>query len=111
VGITAAREEIAAVIAAAGVAVTLDPRNVQPPSVVVDLPTNTVTRTGCVREAQIPVVVCGVPPGNADACRWIGDTADRLFPLLAVTREEAGEFSPAPGVELPAWTMYVTAHL
>lgn len=91
--IAQARADIVAKIQADGWAVTDDPRDLQPPCVIVGLP-GAITATGaCLYEAELTVTAVAPGPGNADAVTWLLDTTEQLMALLNADRATPTSFT------------------
>lgn len=99
------------VLTGAGVTVVNDPRNVQPPAVLVDLPTIE-SLSGEVVQLTIPVVAIAPPPGNLDSVNKLIDLMDTVlsaFETASVTTTTAD-----PGIyqlgqlELPSYSIRAT---
>jgi hypothetical protein len=90
VGLQAERERVAALLTAAGLPrVTLDPRNLNPPCVLVGVPATVGRTTVCARTGRLPVFVVAPPPGNADALAFMLTTADTVAATADVESESA----------------------
>jgi hypothetical protein len=98
-----------AVLEAANIVVTTDPRNVRPPCTFVDSPTIRSLSSEIV-ELVIPVVLLAPPPGNADAMAallaLVDDVMDASTPASTITGDP-GLYSIG-GQDMPAYTLRVT---
>lgn len=105
------RVELAGKLGAEGLPVTLDPRNVSPPVVVVGLPVVTAMVTPCVWAVDIDVHAVAPAPGNLDAVEWLLDTIAAVLLVTGGPRAEPTAFDPAPGsgaAPLPAYVCTVS---
>lgn len=106
-GLQAERRRVADALVAVGVArVTLDPRNLNPPCVLVGVPSTVGHTTVCARAGQLPVFIVAPPPGNADAVAVMLDTADLCEGALDVESEQATSVAIGD-VEAPAYQLTV----
>lgn len=98
-----------AVLEAALITVTTDPRNVRPPCTFVDSPSIRSLSAFAV-ELIIPVVLLAPPPGNADAMAalltLVDEVMDASTPGSTITGDP-GTYSIG-GQDMPAYTMRVT---
>lgn len=91
-----------------GTTVTDDPRGINPPCVLVGVPSGDL---GAARTAQvlIPVHVIATAPGNADAKRWM---LDRVSLIVPGVKPPLLDFRPGPydtgSLLLPAITIIVS---
>lgn len=74
------RDQLAATLNLAGLRATTDPRNVNPPCVVVELANGT-RITGCAYEGTIQVSVVAPGAGHADAAGWLDETTSVVAAL------------------------------
>ena len=104
--LAAARYELAGKIAAAGYRVVDDPRNLNPPCVLI-VPVEGITRvTYCAFRADVEVYVLAAPPGNADAMDWALDTTEALLDLCSGDGARRARYQVA-GQELPGYVLTV----
>ena len=79
------RAAMVATLSDAGIRATDDPRNVNPPCVLIGLAEGA-RITACAYTGTIPVTVVAPGAGNADAAGWLDETATTVAGLLgAVT--------------------------
>jgi hypothetical protein len=104
--LAAARYELAGKIAAEGYRVTDDPRNINPPCVLI-APVNSIDRfTMCAFTADVVVWTLAPPPGNADAMDWALDSCQTLMELTGARNGTLGRYQVA-GQELPGYSFTV----
>lgn len=99
------------VLTDASVTVVNDPRNVQPPAVLIDLPVIE-SLTGDVARLTIPVVVMAPPPGNLDSVTKLIELMDTV--LAAFEIASVSTTTADPGIyqlgqlELPSYNIRAT---
>lgn len=103
------RADLAGKLAATGLHVTLDPRNVTPPMVVVGLPEITGRLTACSVAVTVDVTPVAPPPGNQDAIGWLLDALATILDATAWESASPSSFSLSPTQDLPAYTVAVSA--
>lgn len=81
--INAAWDMLATALDDAGLSVTQDPRNVDPPCVILDAPSFTVPNRKTII-ATIPCMVLAPPPGNYEAVKRMLDDCDIIAALPGV---------------------------
>lgn len=76
------RREVAKALMEAGLVVTLDPRNLTPPCVLVDLPETigAIGRAG--RTMDLVILVIGVPSRLAESGEWMIETTEKIMEAL-----------------------------
>lgn len=88
-----------------------DPRNLQPPGVLVDLPSIRSVTQGIV-ELTIPVVAVAPPPGNQDSVNRLIELMDDVFTALATQPVSAMTAEPGTynlgSMDLPSYSTTVT---
>ena len=89
------RAAIVDVLTGAGIRATADPRNVNPPCVVVGLAEGARV-TGCAFEGTIPVSVVSAGAGHADAADYLDATATSVAALIHPATWSPDVF-PMPG--------------
>lgn len=89
------RAGIVDTLTGAGIRATADPRNVNPPCVVVGMAEGARV-TGCAYEGTIPVSVVAPGAGHADAADWLDDTASTVAALIHPATWSPDTF-PMPG--------------
>ena len=100
-----ARDVLAAKIAAAGLRVSTDPRELNPPCVLVGAP-NIIVRVGsCALEEVVPVLVVAPPPGNADAVDWLLETVETLFGVITDVTQAVPITVTVGAAEAPAYEL------
>lgn len=95
-------------LTAAGLNATCDPRNVQPPCVLVEPPSLTVRNPHTV-EARFSLLALAPPPGNLDAVRTLLDMADAITESVDNTTD--GEPTTYGSTDLPCYRMTTTVTL
>lgn len=88
----------------AGVRATSDPRNANPPCVLVR-PPSFVADVSCGGTATLQALCITRGPGNADAWRSIDDLAGQVSKVIAIEQIEPAEFQPDNGAPLPAYLL------
>jgi hypothetical protein len=106
VDLNALRDAIAGKLAAGGVPVVTDPRDVTPPCIVVGLPRVIARLTGCVYDITVPVNIVAGPPGNGDAVAWMLEQVPGVLDALGAEAAAPGTFNVA-GDELPAYLITI----
>lgn len=100
------------ILVTAGLPVVSDPRNLQPPAVLVDLP-SIESQTGTVIRMTIPVVCVAPPPGNLDSLNRLLELMDDVYD--AFETQSVYTLNAEPGLyqigqmELPSYSIRVTA--
>jgi hypothetical protein len=110
----AARVEIARLLGLALPAdrVTLDPRNVSPPCIVVGLPRVLGVQSGhCRATLELPVFLVTPPPGNADSVEWMLERLATVMSVCGATTADPMQYSPSPTVDLPAYEVTATINV
>ena len=105
-----ARLAVADALTAAGIArVVSDPRDVNPPCVLVGLP-NRLERAACGWAGELTVHVIGAGPGNNDTVTGLLDTVEAVGAVIAARTANAAPYQPDPGAPatLPAYALTVT---
>jgi hypothetical protein len=94
----------AAIVTGTGLPVTLDPRNVQAPCVIVG-PAEVLALSfdGSTGTVAVDVYLCATPPGNGDALAWLGPHVAPVAVACGAASAQFVGYSPSPGVELPAY--------
>ena len=100
-----ARVELAGKVAAEGLRVVTDPRDVNPPCVLIGPPATIVRRAGCGLEAAVPVLIIAPPPGNEDALVWQLDTLEVLYSVLPAVTDAAATVVAVAGADAPAYEL------
>lgn len=109
--LTAARAELVTKITGTGLRVVTDPRDANPPCVIVGLPAGLTRRNACTIAGTVAVTAVAPPPGNDDAAGWLLDVVDQLAVLVGWTGADPSTWTPTgAGSELPAYTMTVPVH-
>lgn len=88
---------------AAGLTVVDDPRNIQPPCCIVDLPSFVAISANLV-QCDIPATLVAPPPGNKDSATWLVDMADTVLQALSCTGGQPASYA-AGAADLPAYTV------
>jgi hypothetical protein len=85
-----------------------DPRNLQPPAVIVEPPTITVRSANLVT-CDFPVVCVAPPPSNRDAAKKLLDLADQIvaLPEVLTLSGSPGIYTTQQGSELPSYQLTV----
>lgn len=100
-----ARAVLAGKVAAAGLRVSVDPREVNPPCVLIGTPTSITRVGGCALEEVVPVFAVAPPPGNADAVDWLLDTVETLFGVLTDATDAVPTVITVGVLEAPAYEL------
>lgn len=105
------RLELAGKVTAQGVRAVTDPRDANPPCVIVGLPAGLSRRNACSIAGTVPVTAVAPPPGNDDAAVWLLELIEDLAPVLLWTDCVPATWSPGPNAtDLPAYVMTVPIH-
>lgn len=96
---------VLAELATAGVNPVADPRNIQPPCTIVDLPTLRIM-SGNLVQLDFPCTVIGPPPGNKDTADVLVAWADLILQALPSSTGTPSTYSVGQN-ELPAYTITV----
>lgn len=107
-----ARLELAARLEATGLRVVLDPRAVQPPCVVVGMPSPLTARAldWCNVTTTIPVTLVAVPPASGAALEWLLDNVVPVMVAVGSLTAQEGTYPFGDG-ELPAYVAAVDVAL
>jgi hypothetical protein len=100
-----AREALAGKVAAAGLRVSLDPRRLNPPCVLIGTPTIITRVTSCTLEEVVPVYAVAPPPGNADADAWLLATVETLFGVLTDATQAVPTTVTVGAADAPAYEL------
>jgi hypothetical protein len=104
--LNAVRTDLATEIAALSMKTALDPRDVNPPVVVVGLPVVKDWLSPCVIDVDIEITAVAPPPGNLDAVEWLLDTTAALLDHFTDALATPSSFTPVAGQQpLPAYTL------
>lgn len=88
-----------------GLPVVADPRNIQPPCILVEPPSMRVL-SAFVSELDIPATVIAPPPGNRDAAIWLLEKADAIAEAILVTTGNPGSYTIG-ATDLPAYLVNI----
>jgi hypothetical protein len=105
--ITSAMQQNVQRLTEAGIRATLDPRNLNPPCVIIG-PPSVILDSNCGGLATVSAMVVGPGPGNLDAWRAIDDLAEQVGRLIDVETITPTELTvdnnpPQPALQL-TWT-------
>lgn len=103
------RAGLAATLTGAGLRATVDPRDINPPCVLVGLGQG-VRITGCAFEGTVDVTVIAPGAGHADAAAWLDATTTTVAALLVAATWSPDSY-PVAGQPSPllAYTLTVPA--
>lgn len=105
-----ARDRLCAELAAAGLVVINDSRNVRPLGVIVSPPTiNTPTLSSSAPQMMVEFQVTAVapPPGNLDAEKYLCDIVDTLIRTVDVVNGTPTTYDNGDAQQLPAYVCNV----
>lgn len=88
-----------------GLPVVSDPRNIQPPCIIVEPPSMRVM-SAYVSELDIPATVIAPPPGNREAALWLLEKADEIAEAIMVTTGNPGSYTVS-STDLPAYLVNI----
>jgi hypothetical protein len=106
--LNAVRETLGEKLAAEGLAVTLDPRNVNPPIIVIGLPVVTGWPGPCAIACDIDITAVAPAPGNLDAVEQLLSMVGELLGLFPQATASPSSFETQASSPLPAYTLTVT---
>lgn len=98
-----AMDYVTTTLSDAGLNVVTDPRNVQPPCVIID-PPSLVAISGNLVTTDIAITAVAPPPGNLDAVRWLLTAADTVVQAVLITNGQPGSYTIGT-TDLPAYTL------
>jgi len=106
--LAATREELVEALAATGLRVVTDVRNINPPCVLVGVPfaIEAAALDWCNVAMQYPVSVVAPPPGNDDAIAWLLDHLPAVMKAVSGTTADP-TIIDVGDVQLPAYTTNV----
>lgn len=104
--ITNAWDEIVAQLDGAGLRAVADPRNIQPPCVIVEAPSVSRAPSVHVLELEFPIAVIGPPPGNRDSALWMLGAVDEIAGIFPIRDGSPGSYSIGT-TELPAYLLTI----
>ena len=101
---------VIAALDAAGLRAVDDPRNVQPPCVLVDPPSVIANQSQTLVQLQFPISVIAPPPGNRDAMMWMLDAVDDVIGALPISNGDPGSYNLG-GTDLPSYNLTATIQI
>lgn len=104
-----AYDYVAGELVTAGLNVVTDPRNIQPPCVIID-PPSIRALSGNIITTDVRVTVLTPPPGNRDALIKLLADADTVVAAVEVIDGQPGSY-PYGERDLPAYTLTVRVTL
>ena len=104
--LNALRETLAGKIEAEGLTVALDPRDVNPPCVLIGVPRVVGVLTGCAVAVELSVEIVAPPPGNLDALEWM---LEQVPTVMGATGAEGGSGASRriADTELPVYQLNI----
>lgn len=105
--ITTTWDEVVSELNGAGLRVVADPRNIQPPCVIVEAPSISRGPSTHVLELEFPIAVVAPPPGNRDSALWMLSIADEIAGIYPIRDGAPGSYTIGT-TELPAYLLTIT---
>lgn len=97
-------------LALVGIDAIIDPRNIQPPCVLVEPPSITTVQSGTLVQLEFGISVIAPPPGNRDAIIGMLQLVDEVIAAVPVTAGSPGSYTAGPN-ELPAYNLTATVQI
>lgn len=97
-------------LADAGITAIVDPRNIQPPCVMVEPPIITTVQSGTLVQLDFPITVIAPPPGNRDAIVGMLQTVDTIIGAVNITGGSPGSYI-AGTTDLPSYNLTSTIQI